>query len=138
MDTIGNPFYRLYDRHCNDGVTVFLEKWLPVKKTPAGTWLRSQYSPCWKEADFKYLKKHKHLKFVLDNSTRKYCYPTLEGAINSFKHRKRKQQQMLRYQLEQADVCVNNLDKLDNISVESFYDRVLLGKPAQHDKFWFE
>ena len=135
-------FYRLYDRHCIDGIRVTLEKFYEVKKTPAGTWVRSQYAPCWMDADFKYLKKHKYLKFILDNSLRKHCYPTLEGAIESFKHRKRKQQAMLRHQLEQVDVCVNNLDKLDSVDVQSFTcaskygeSGVLLGKTASHSDF---
>ena len=134
------PFYRLYDQHTYDGITVMLERWIPVRKTPLGTWLRSQYSPCWRDADFSYLRKGKYLKFVLDHSRKKYCYPTLEEAIENFKHRKYKQKDMLQTQLEQVNICVENLDKLDNVSVESFntHEGVLLGIPDGHSRLFFE
>lgn len=132
------PFYRLRDVHYETGITVRLERWYPIKKTPRGTWVRNQYSPMWKEADFKYLKDHKYLKFILDNSNKKYCYPNIEDAINSFRKRKIRQQQKLQYQLEQATVCVENIDKLVGASVESFEEGFHLGYPPSHDIFWFE
>lgn len=140
------PYYRLHDVHACDGIKVLLEKWYPIKKTPSGMWVRSQYAPAWR-IDLAYLKKRKLVKFILDNSCRKYCYPALEDAINSFKHRKRKQHQLLSLQLEQANICVENLDKLDGATVQSF-DRdetdwmsaegLLLGVPPSHYRFDFE
>jgi len=113
-------YFRLKDRHTEEGVVVYLERWYAVKATPKGVWVRSEYSPCWKGADFKYLKAHKHLKFILNSATKKHCHPTIEGAIESFKMRKHRQYQLLSAQMEQAKVAVENLDKLDGVTVDSF------------------
>ena len=138
MDTIGEPFYRLRDVHYENGINVLLELWYPIKKTPRGTWVKSQYSPSWGEIDFKYLHKGKFLKFILDNSNKKYCYPDLKDAVKSFKLRKVRQQELIQFQLEQANTCVENFDKLDNVDVESFACGLLLAEPPQHYRFAFD
>ena len=132
--------FRLKDRHTEDGVVVYLEKYYTVKATPRGVWVRSQYAPCWKDADFKYLKAHKHLKFILNSATKKYCYPTIEEAVASFKLRKHRQLGLIKMQLEQVQTCVDNLEKLEGVTVDSFkdYDGVVLGVMPSHRLFNFD
>ena len=100
--------------------------------------MKSEYSPSWGGIDFNYLRKGKFLKLSLDDSERKYCYPELKDAIKSFKKRKERQQEMLQFQIEQANVCVENLDKLNDVDVEAFAGGLLLAEPPQHYRFCFD
>lgn len=118
MGTVGPVHYRLRDVREQECFVVRLEKYFPVKRTPKGYWVAHEWHPEW--MTFQQLRARKYLKFIVDTSIKKYCYPTIEEAINSFIRRKTIQQSKLALQLEQADCCVNNLDKLQGATVESF------------------
>ena len=133
---VGPTHYRLRDVHEQEGIVVRLDKYYPVKRTPKGYWLRGAYAPCW--LDFKELRKRKYLRFIVDTSIKKYCYPDLQDAIKSFIHRKEVQQSKLALQLEQAGCCVNNVDKLKDVTVESFQQGLLLGETPSHYRFCFD
>ena len=137
---VGPTHYRLRDVHEQYGIVVRLDKYYPVKRTPKGYWLRGEYAPTW--LDFKELRKRKYLRFVVDTSSKKFCYPCLEDAIKSFIRRKEVQQSKLALQLEQADCCVKNVDKLNDITVESFqqgsHQGILLGETPSHYRFCFD
>ena len=132
---VGPTHYRLRDVHEQEGIVVRLDKYYPVKRTPKGYWLRGAYAPCW--LDFKELRKRKYLRFIVDTSIKKYCYPTIEDAVKSFIRRKEVQQSKLALQLEQADCCVKNVDKLNDVTVEAFQQGLLLGETPRHYEFIF-
>lgn len=137
---VGPTHYRLRDVHEQEGIVVRLDKYYPVKRTPKGYWLRGEYAPSWYKLTE--LRKCKYLRFVIDTSSKKYCYPALEDAIKSFIRRKEVQQSKLSLQLEQADCCVNNVDKLKGITVESFQQGpchgIVLGETPSHHQFCFD
>lgn len=136
QESVGPTHYRLRDVHEQEGIVVRLDKYYPVKRTPKGYWLRGEYDPNW--LDFSELRKRKYLRFVIDTSSKKYCYPELEDAIRSFIRRKEVQQSKLQYQLEQVNCCIENVDKLKGISVESFQQGLLFGKTPSHYQFCFD
>lgn len=103
--------YRVTDFLDEKGVTVRLEQWNPVRETPAGYWVKSQYAPVWME--FPQLKRGKYLKWVGKSSRRRHCYPTIEEAISSFKRRKEVQESRLRLQIEQAQLILSSMSKID-------------------------
>jgi len=133
---VGPTHYRLRDVREQEGIVVRLDKYYPIKRTPKGYWLRGDYVPTW--MTFAELRKQKYLRFVVDTSSKKYCYPTIEEAVKSFIRRKEVQQSKLAYQLEQADCCVKNVDKLKDVSVESFQQGLLLGETPSHYQFDFD
>jgi hypothetical protein len=45
-------------------------------------------------------------KFVLDNARKRYAYPTVEQALESFHARKRRQVQILRARLQEAEAAL--------------------------------
>lgn len=102
--------YRLYDVLYETGIHIRLETFEVVKETPQGYWVNSQYNPSWLSVDD--LRKRKLLKWVSKTSTRRYCYPTMEQAVNSFKRRKTVQARKLRFQLQQVDAVIDNFDRL--------------------------
>lgn len=102
--------YRLYDVLYETGIHVKLETFEVVKETPQGYWVNSQYNPTWLSAEE--LRKRKYLKWVSKTSTKRYCYPTMEQAVNSFKRRKVVQASKLRFQLQQVDAVIDRFDHL--------------------------
>ena len=56
--------------------------------------------------------------FVLDGFGKRYCYDTLELAMNSFMKRKEYQARCCRNALEIADFILNNKDKTYNLTQE--------------------
>ena len=80
-------FYRINHLHGSIYVDVF-HTW---KKTPSGTWIHPEWTQMyeWYSVNNGPAKQLKFLnaKFVLDNSRKKYAYPSLEEAYNSFKIR---------------------------------------------------
>ena len=131
-------YYRIKDVHTQDGVTAYLERWTVEKTTPRGAWVKHMYAPHY--YDFKQLKNHKYLKFILNNARKKYCYPIIEEAVASFKLRKHRQLGFIKIQLEQVQTCVDDLEKLEGVTVDSFkdYDGVVLGVMPSHSLFNFD
>lgn len=118
-----------------DGVVLRLETFTVVKETPCGKWVKSQYAPTWLEFDE--LKKRKFLKWISNSSTKKLCYDKLEGAINSFYHRKRMQVSRLKYQLEQAQLALESIETIKTKGVEDFQGGLNIGEiPSQGELCW--
>lgn len=131
--------FRIRDKHQYNGIVASLERFYTIKTTPKGVWVRSEYMPSWVE--FKEARKRKYLKFILNGAGKRYCYPTIEEAVESFRIRKIRQQGILELQLEQINCCVENIDKLKGVGVESFIGRdegVLLGETPSHYRFCFD
>lgn len=102
--------YRLYDVLYETGIHIRLETFEVVKETPQGYWVNSQYNPSWLSVDD--LRKRGYLRWVSKTSTKRYCYPTMEQAVNSFKRRKTVQASKLRHQLEHVEAVIDNFDSL--------------------------
>ena len=86
VEVVGPTHYRLESSLWETGVVVTTREFYPIKKTVCGYWVVEKYYLAW--MTFDQLKKRKLLKWVSNNSHKRYCYPTLELALTSFKRRK--------------------------------------------------
>lgn len=125
-----NTHYRLADRLYEDGVTVCLEKFKTIKETPQGYWVVSQYAPAWLTPQE--LIKRKYAKWVSKTAHKRYCYPTMEMAVASFKRRKQIQLSKLEHQIAQARFVVSRLDELP-VNEESYRSHLNLGMPEEFE-----
>lgn len=85
-----------------------------IKKTPKGAWVEQEgynarYNP-------------KQKKFILDAAIKKWANPTIEEAINAFKHRKIRQIRILSNRLQEAKKAVAYLPgvKSDNFKFDDY------------------
>ena len=105
--------YRYTEHVEKDGIHLRVNKFKVIKKTKCGSWVIGIYKLFngeWVE----YGKK----RFVLDGFGKRYCYDTLELAMNSFMKRKEYQARCCRNALEIADFILNNKDKTYNLTQE--------------------
>ena len=103
--------YRYTDYVAGDGIHLRVNKFKVIKKTKCGSWVIGIYKSFngdWIE----YGKK----RFVLDGFGKRYCYDTLELAMNSFMKRKEYQARCCRNALEIADFILENKDKIRNLT----------------------
>lgn len=113
-------WYRVRDYQTDRGVTIEAEKFFVFKETPCGVWVYSQYSPShWDEAT---LRRYGYLKWVSKTATKRLCYPTLAEALKSFKARKLRQFQILKYQLESVEKILDHADRWENATEADFVD----------------
>ena len=119
--------YRIKDKLAADGVFLFLEEWIAIRQTPSGYWVERPYAPAgW---SFKEKREGGYLKWVSNNSQRRYCYPSISDAIRSFEIRKKHQIQKLRLQLQQAEKAAEGIPKIQNLSIESLRQDNYVGMP---------
>ena len=106
--------YRYTERVEEDGIHLHANKFKVIKKTKCGSWViqiyKNPFSGEWIESGKR--------RFVLDGLGRRYCYDTLELAMNSFMKRKEYQARCCRNTLEIADFILNNKDKTSNLTQE--------------------
>lgn len=119
------PHYRLVDQRESEGVTVRLVVFRVIKETPKGYWVASQYAPC--GLSLGGMRKRKFAKWVSKSSRKRYCYPSIEEAIRSFKLRKEAQASQLRRQFEQAELVTTQSVLFDGASVEELREGIHLG-----------
>lgn len=129
--------YRVNDAHYQQGVTVYVEVWNAVKKTPSGYWVQSAESPRWGCTDA-YLKKHKYLRWVSDTSTKRWCYPRLDLALKSFLRRRQAYASKLQVRLAQVDTVLNNRDKWEPASLEELSKGINIGAHPMAELFYFD
>lgn len=105
---IGDFFYRYTDRHVTytnqtEESYLDLDRYKVVKITPKGCWIVHEY-------EFQYAGVADHLictkKFILETSCRKFAWPTIEEAQNSFKIRKSRQIWHLERQLNKTKIAL--------------------------------
>lgn len=125
--------YRLKEVLEETGLIVRAEQFFVVKETPQGYWVRSQYIPEWR--DFEQLKKAKHIRWISKTSVKRYCYPSIEQAVNSFNVRKKRQQNFVRLKLEELELVVNESSKLNSATAEDLLLGVNLGKTPSHYRY---
>lgn len=110
--------YRYVDLVTEEGVELYIEEYVEIKKTPKGAWVRRAYS------GGTVGKK----RFVLDGSGRRLCHQTKEQAWESFKLRKKWQASRAQAQLDRAKYAIEQIANFENAPAESS----VLGKPD----FW--
>lgn len=81
-----------YDRYTD---VVVLDTYLIVRRTPCGVWIQVQ--PGYPKPK---------LKFVLNDSVKRWAHETLEGAKTSFLARKRRELAILRGRIIDVEACV--------------------------------
>lgn len=100
---------------------------MAIKQTPSGYWVQLPYTPArW---SFKEKRELGYLKWVSNNSQKRYCYPSISDAIHSFEIRKKRQIQKLRLQLQQAEKAAEGIPKIQNLSIESLRQGNYVGMP---------
>jgi hypothetical protein len=83
-----------------------------IKRTPKGCWVVPEYVNPNNLEDIK-----KYKRFIRNEGTKKYCYPTRDEADTAFYYRKRKQILILQRQLERAKEAFKSVDgNLSNIT----------------------
>lgn len=79
---IGDPMYRLVDNP-HKGQAPVTQTLRVIHLTPKGVWV------CW---NYQYLSgEWPDKRFVLLGDGRRYAYPTFEAALDSYRHRKKRQ-----------------------------------------------
>lgn len=118
--------YRLRDYVSFDCVCVTIDVFDAIKETPKGYWVEAKSSYKW--MTFEQKRKHKMIRFVLKNSKRKYCYPDLETALNSFEIRKYRQVEYLKNKFEQAEIALSAIELIKTKSINDFKSGVNVGQ----------
>lgn len=141
-EKLGPTHYRARNFCDEDGVKVVIDEWDVVKATPQGFWIKKRSASSWMSE--KDLKKRGEIKLVSKNSERRWAYPTLEESLKSLKRRKMRQLDLLRWQLEQAELIVEVFDtvlktkRIDDFLNGDFYNRgVVVGQiPSAENVVW--
>jgi hypothetical protein len=98
--------YRYYDHWTGtDRVDVYLHSFYVYKETPNGWWINDYGKKRW----------------VSKTSRKKFAYPTIEQAKESFKYRKERQMKILDSQIKKARLAL--LAPLPNEYIASSYWR---------------
>lgn len=119
-EKLGPTHYRLKDWLDEDGIHVGIVKFEVVKETPKGYWVMTGVFMRW--MDISKLRKKGLLKFVLKDSAKRYCYPTLELAVNSYDIRKYRQLQRLRTNLSVAELIEKTMGEIKAKTLDDFKD----------------
>ena len=107
-------YYRIVDGYSAESEPR-VEEWLLLRKTPAGAWV----CPRWiyyhavkplEERPARALRDNFRAKFVLDGKGRRYCYPTIDLARDSYRRRKMRQIQHARNSIERAQAALTWLE----------------------------
>jgi hypothetical protein len=108
---MSNVYYRLeHYNHCSY-ITLSYEQYHVIRKTPKGVWISTPYM------------NKKGKKFILDNATKRFAYPTKEEALNSFIHRKSRYLSILRSRMEDAQSA---LEAAQEVKLNGMTDRAVI------------
>lgn len=110
--------YRIEDRLLYDGGRMVIEKleYHVIRRTPKGAWIGRNPGP-----PFPYGKD----RFVLDGPGKRFAYPTLEAAIESYKIRKFRQIEHLERGLIQAKAAKRGVESESFKVDHPFFDETL-------------
>lgn len=103
-------FYR-FSNACGK---VILDVFKTYRKTDKGTWIHPEFTrlhPWCEDKSEKYKLKFLDAKFVLDDSRKKYAYPNIKDAVNSFRIRLHRRIGYLNRDLELAKEALEFLMK---------------------------
>ena len=135
---MSKEYYRFRDILAEDGVKIVVEVFNALKETPQGYWVLKKGAPNWNGISTKYQRKAGVLKWISNTSRKKYCYPTVEDALFSFKKRKEAQASKLKVKLDQAEKVISSFDNFKDLPVDDFswsypYDGYNCGKIDAHE-----
>lgn len=110
--TAATVLYR-YDSDIGNRDVVLLDSYQVVRRTPCGVWI--QTAPGYPKPK---------LKFVLNDSRKRWAHETLDGAKESFLARKNRQLNILRNQIIDIEACVRamNEGRIADYSDTRYYD----------------
>jgi len=86
----------------------YVDQFRTIRETPKGRWIVSIY-----ESDWAIETGHAQRHFVLDDARRRYAYPTLDLAWESFVIRQRHRLQHVRNQIDGVTALVEKIEELD-------------------------
>lgn len=129
--------YRINDFHYREGITIKVEVWNAVRKTPQGYWVQAAQSSRWGCTEA-YLKKHRYLRWVSATSTKRWCYPRLDLALKSFLRRRQVYAHRLSVTLAQVETVLKNRDKWELASFEQLNKGVNIGQHPMAEMFHFD
>lgn len=125
--------YRIEDSLTENGVELFLQRFVEVRTTPTGRWVcmferahTLEYFGGWRS--FADAKKSKIVRWVSSYSTRSRCYVDFKLALSSYMHRKSRQEIHARTALETSELAVQNKDQIMSLTPDDFQRPYLLGK----------
>lgn len=78
-------------------LSIVLHKYKIVKETPCGVWIEQYF---------------RHNKFVLSNSHKRFAFPTIKEASESFRRRKEKYVSLCKHDLEYAERSLHLANEL--------------------------
>jgi hypothetical protein len=116
--------YRYVDLVTEEGVELYIEEWVEIKKTPRGAWVQLFYM------GHSIGKK----RFVLDGYGRRLCHQTKEQAWESFKLRKKWQASRAQASFDRAKYTIEQIANFDKAP----QDNLVLGKPDFWHSYVFE
>lgn len=135
MTSAGPTHYRIHDVLYEEGLHLRAQAFDVRKETPEGYWVVSHsYVPSW--MDFAALRKHGYLRWVSKTSERRYCYPTLEEALHSFKRRKERQVIHARASLEKAEKALAGLEQCQGVPANELVIGINVGKLPNQELNW--
>lgn len=109
--------YRLADFRYGDGdLRLEVQVFHPIKETDCGYWVVTEW-----EAQHDWSRPKP--RWVSKTSTRRYCYPSLEEALNSYKIRKHRQVMHLAHQLDRATDARNGVEKMGLGTLQTMLER---------------
>lgn len=131
--------YRIFESHDSNGINIRCEIWHTYKETEKGYWIVTEYVRGREQAyDVKWLKKSKQMRWVSKDSVRKYAYKNLQEALHSFSIRKKRQNDILKLQLEVSDLVVRNMKNIVSLTEEDLVDGFNIGETPSHYRYCFD
>ena len=118
--------YRIFDTPGVNAGSVHVQVFEVVKETERGYWLKykGSYVPEYLSSTEK--RARWYIRFVLKDGRKRYCYPSLAEALNSYRIRKSWQVKYLSQTIERANAALERFDKYKDKTVEELQNGVLL------------
>ena len=122
----------IFDWLGNNICKPLLRKYVVMKHTPCGVWVVTlwcgAYIPLENDCAKSVIKRKK--KFILNSSIKKFAYPTVEQAVESYVIRKKRQQEIIKHRLEETEVYVKVAESLTKKNIvgnnyeENIFDHI--------------
>lgn len=142
---IGPEHYRYSENHEEDGVMIYLHRFVVVRETPECWWVcKASWVHMLRWTDLAQARKQKVVKRVLKNARAKHCWPTLEEAWHSYSIRKRYEVRKLQHRLDVVKQAMSAMpeappqETLDRHPAVGFARVFNCGTPACHDEYSWE
>ena len=115
---------------------ISMQRFLPVKETEKGYWVIEDSN--WiRTLSFEEIKERGyHLRWVHKESRKRYCYPSIEEALNSFYIRKQHHVKILREKLGAATLALENFESYRDKTEEELMQGVVLGDESRSQLFF--